>query len=140
MFSGADSERVATLRRFGATIGTAFQISDDIIDIASPAAESGKTPGTDLREGVHTLPMLYALGEDDQHGPRLRELLATPLVHEALVEEALQLLRTSAGLDRARRTLAEYADRARVELAALPLHPARDALESLVDYVVARTR
>jgi heptaprenyl diphosphate synthase len=140
MFSGADSERVAALRRCGAAIGTAFQISDDIIDIASPAAESGKTPGTDLREGVHTLPMLYALGEDGQHGRRLRELLAAPLVQEALVEEALQLLRSSAGLERARQTLAEYADRARLELAALPLHPARDALESLVDYVVARTR
>jgi heptaprenyl diphosphate synthase len=140
IFSGADSERVAALRRFGASIGTAFQISDDIIDIASPAAESGKTPGTDLREGVRTLPMLYALGEDDQDGARLRELLANPVVDDAVVEEALQLLRSSAGLDRARQTLAEYAHRARTEVAVLPRHPARDALESLVDYVVVRTR
>ena len=61
MFSGCPPEQVESLRRFGAAIGTAFQISDDIIDITSPSDSSGKTPGTDLREGVHTLPMLYAL-------------------------------------------------------------------------------
>ena len=61
MFSGCPPEQVESLRRFGAVIGTAFQISDDVIDIASPSDSSGKTPGTDLREGVHTLPMLYAL-------------------------------------------------------------------------------
>ena len=64
MFSGCPPEQVESLRRFGAAIGTAFQISDDIIDIASPSDSSGKTPGTDLREGVHTLPMLYALQDD----------------------------------------------------------------------------
>jgi heptaprenyl diphosphate synthase len=76
MFSGASTERIEALRRFGETIGTAFQISDDIIDIASPAAQSGKTPGTDLREGVRTLPMLYALAEQGPGVDRLRALLA----------------------------------------------------------------
>ena len=65
MFSGAAPEHTAALQRYGDLIGTAFQISDDIIDIASPADESGKTPGTDLREGVKTLPMLYALSPQD---------------------------------------------------------------------------
>lgn len=57
-FSGADTEHVERLARLGDAVGTAFQISDDIIDISSEAAQSGKTPGTDLREGVHTLPVL----------------------------------------------------------------------------------
>ena len=47
-------------RAIGDIIGIAFQVSDDIIDIASATGDSGKTPGTDLREGVHTLPVLYA--------------------------------------------------------------------------------
>ena len=64
-YSGADEATVATLRDFGEQIGVAFQISDDILDIASESDQSGKTPGTDLREGVPTLPVLYALRSDD---------------------------------------------------------------------------
>jgi heptaprenyl diphosphate synthase len=139
MFSGAAPTQIEALHRYGEIIGTAFQISDDLIDIASPADASGKTPGTDLREGVRTLPMLYALAEDGRSGARLRELLAGPITRDGEVAEALSLLRRSPGLDRAAATLAEYADRARAELDALPPCPARDALELLARYVVART-
>ena len=77
MFAGAPDEQVTAMSRFGELIGTAFQVSDDIIDIASPSGESGKTPGTDLREGVPTLPVLYALAGDGPEVPRLTELLGT---------------------------------------------------------------
>lgn len=137
MFSNAAPEHTEALHRFGDLIGTAFQISDDIIDIASPADESGKTPGTDLREGVRTLPMHYALALDPD--PRLAELLAGP-VSDDDVDEALTLLRKSPGLEQAVRTLGDYADRARAELEVLPPCSARDALELLARYVVARTR
>jgi geranylgeranyl pyrophosphate synthase len=139
MFSGASTERIEALRRFGETIGTAFQISDDIIDIASPAAQSGKTPGTDLREGVRTLPMLYALAEQGPGVDRLRALLAGPLTDDALIAEALWRLRESPGLDRAVRTLRSYTDSARSALAFLPPCSARDALASVTDYLAART-
>jgi heptaprenyl diphosphate synthase len=139
MFSGAPQERIDALRRFGETIGTAFQISDDIIDIASPADQSGKTPGTDLREGVRTLPMLYALAEGGPRIDRLRVLLAGPLTDDALIAEALWLLRESPGLDRAVRTLRSYTASARAELEMLPACPARDALASVTDYLAART-
>ena len=139
LFSGAPDRCVEALRRFGTAIGTAFQISDDVIDIASPAAQSGKTPGTDLREGVRTLPMLYALAEHGPQSDRLRELLSGPLTHGALVDEALTLLRRSGGLGSAVATLRSYAEAARAELAVLPAGTARDALASLTDYVVART-
>jgi len=138
MLSGAKPDQVEALYKFGELIGTAFQIADDIIDIASPADESGKTPGTDLREGVKTLPMLYALA--DPGSTRLHELLAVPLTEDADVDEALALLRTSTGLERTVRTLGEYAVRARAELDVLPPCPARDALELLAHYVVERTR
>jgi heptaprenyl diphosphate synthase len=138
MMSGAPVEFVTSLRRFGDTIGTAFQISDDIIDIASDTGELGKEQGTDLREGVRTLPMLYALA-DPATDPRLIELLAAPLTEDALVAEALDLLRASSGLERARDTLSDYARRARAELTSLPASPARDACESVADYLVART-
>ncbi|MCP3798948.1 polyprenyl synthetase family protein [Allokutzneria sp. A3M-2-11 16] len=140
MFSGADEKTIAALQRYGEIIGTAFQISDDIIDIASPASASGKTPGTDLREGVKTLPMLYALDEQGPRGERLRELLAAPITEDDLVTEALELLRESEGLERARKTLYGYADEARGELTYLPACPAKTALEGLADYVVDRSR
>ncbi|HKS49588.1 MAG TPA: polyprenyl synthetase family protein [Amycolatopsis sp.] len=139
MVSGAEPRHVDALRRFGDIVGTAFQISDDIIDIASPSHESGKTPGTDLREGVRTLPMLYALA-DPGTDPRLVELLAGPITEDVLVDEALELLRKSSGLDRALGTLSDYARRAREELSALPASVARDACEAVAEYLVARTR
>ena len=137
-FSGADAEQVERLHRLGGIVGTAFQISDDIIDIDSDPDESGKVPGTDLREGVHTLPVLYALRESGPDSDRLRELLATPVEREEDVAEALTLLRRSAGMVRAKETVAEYAAQARDELASLPARPGRDALATLVDYTVNR--
>jgi len=138
MFSGCTPEQVESLRRFGAAIGTAFQISDDIIDITSPSTDSGKTPGTDLREGVLTLPMLYAL-QDRAATDRLRVLLAAPITDDAEVAEALDLLRRSPGVTRAQEVLAEHADAARTELAKLPDCSAAAALSALTTYVVART-
>jgi heptaprenyl diphosphate synthase len=143
MFSGCTPEQVESLRRFGAAIGTAFQISDDIIDITSASDSSGKTPGTDLREGVLTLPMLYALQDDGQGdraaAERLRVLLARPITDDAEVDEALTLLRASPGVVRARATLAEHAAAAREELTQLPDCPAAKALSALTTYVVDRT-
>jgi heptaprenyl diphosphate synthase len=139
MCSGAAPEHVSALRRYGEIIGAAFQISDDIIDIASPSTESGKVPGTDLREGVPTLPTLYARADTSAEGARLRELLAAPLADDDLVSEALELLRRSPALEQARSTLLGYAERAREQLRALPACPARDALQLLTDYLLERT-
>jgi heptaprenyl diphosphate synthase len=139
MFSGCAPEHVEALRRFGSAIGTAFQISDDVIDIASPADSSGKVPGTDLREGVHTLPMLYALQETGQEAERLRVLLARPISDDAEVEEALELLRKARGLGRSRDVLADHAAAARAELGKLPDCAATAALSSLTTYVMDRT-
>ena len=138
MFSGADEDQVERLSRVGDIVGTAFQISDDIIDIDSDPDESGKLPGTDLREGVHTLPVLYALRESGPEADRLRELLVGPIEDDAAVTEALGLLRASAGIIEAKDTVAQYAARAREELAALPESPGRQALSTLVDYTIHR--
>lgn len=137
-FSGADPEHIARLERLGDAVGTAFQIVDDIIDIASETTDSGKTPGTDLREGVYTLPVLYALQESGPEADRLRELLVGPIEDEEHVAEALELLVRSPGMDAAKATLTKYADRARAELEALPQGPANVALRRLVDFTLAR--
>ncbi|HVX44229.1 MAG TPA: polyprenyl synthetase family protein [Mycobacteriales bacterium] len=138
-FGGADPATVESVRRYGEIVGTAFQLSDDLLDIASETAESGKTPGTDLREGVRTLPALYALQSTDPAHARLRELLAGPLTQDALVEEALELLRVAPAMEQARDTLRDYASRAQALLAELPDVPARAGLAALTDFVMART-
>ncbi|MFG1782772.1 polyprenyl synthetase family protein [Rhodococcus oryzae] len=137
-FSGASADDVVRLERLGDAVGTAFQISDDIIDISSVAAQSGKTPGTDLREGVHTLPVLYALREEGLDADRLRVLLDGPVTDDDAVAEALALLERSPGMAAAKAKLAEYADSAHAQLAELPQGPANDALGRLVDYTIAR--
>ncbi len=137
-FSGASAADVERLERLGDAIGTAFQISDDIIDISSVAAQSGKTPGTDLREGVHTLPVLYALQDEGADADRLRELLVGPVTDDDEVAEALKLLARSPGMATAKAKLAEFAVSAHAQLADLPPGKANDALRRLVDYTVER--
>lgn len=137
-FAGAEVEQAVRLRRIGGLIGTAFQMSDDIIDIVSDTEETGKEPGTDLREGIHTLPVLYALREIGPDADRLRQLLAGPVENDADLAEALRLVRMSEGMVRAKGVVAEHAAQARDELANLPDGPSRDALATLVDYTINR--
>jgi heptaprenyl diphosphate synthase len=137
-YAGVDATTIGILRAFGEQIGVAFQVSDDILDIASDSADSGKTPGTDLREGVPTLPVLYAL-RDATGDPRLRALVSRPLTDDDEHAEALALLRESSALAEARATLAGYATTARGMLADLPDVPARAAFESLTHMVIERS-
>jgi heptaprenyl diphosphate synthase len=142
MFGGASPEHIEALGRYGETIGVAFQLSDDLLDIAAESVQSGKTPGTDLREGVPTLPVLYALAGDDTDAAaaRLREIIsAGPVTDDGLHAEALGLLRDSVALKRARETVRSYAEEARARLSPLPDGPPRRALESLCDVIADRT-
>jgi heptaprenyl diphosphate synthase len=138
MLSGAPDSVTDLLTTFGERIGVAFQLSDDLLDVSSDAVVSGKTPGTDLREGVPTLPVLRALGSDPDGG-RLGELLAGDLTDDALHAEALALLRAHPAMALARDDLAGWAAAARSVLAPLPDTAARAVLESLCDLVVSRT-
>jgi heptaprenyl diphosphate synthase len=138
-FAGVDGALVEALTAFGEEVGVAFQISDDLLDIVSQDGASGKSPGTDLREGIATLPALFALAGVDPGEARLRELVAAPISDDADHAEALTLLRSSRSLARANEVLAQYADRARARLAEVPAGEVRDSLSALCDYVVTRT-
>lgn len=138
-FAGVPEDHIAHLRTYAEQIGVAFQLSDDILDVASESVESGKTPGTDLREGIPTLPALYALRSTDPSQARLRDLVSRPLFDDAEHAEALSMLRSSPAMAEARATLAGYADTARRSLDPLPDVPARRAFTALTELVVART-
>lgn len=144
LMAGATPEVVDILRQYGERMGTAFQLADDVLDIASDGHESGKTPGTDLREGVPTLPILLLqqlpVDPADAEDVRLRELLTLDLAaDEELHAEALKLLRRHPALERARRETLRYAEESRALLAPLPECPAKSALQGLCDAVAIRT-
>ncbi len=140
MFGGAPAAVARHTEAACDALGMAFQLSDDILDVASDSVQSGKTPGTDLREGVRTLPVLHALRSANPDGSRLRELLTDcDLTNPRLHAEALGLLRANPAMAAARDDLRRWADEARAQVLALPDVPARAAFESLCDYVVDRT-
>jgi heptaprenyl diphosphate synthase len=138
-FAGAPLEVEQALTSYGEKIGSAFQLSDDILDIASDSDESGKTPGTDLREGVPTLPVLLAKRSTDPADARLLELLGSDLSDDMLHAEALDLLRKHPAMDEARAYVLDRANEARELLKALPDGPVRDALDSFAEVVAIRT-
>jgi heptaprenyl diphosphate synthase len=138
-FAGVEEPLVQALTAFGEEVGVAFQLSDDLLDILSDGGVSGKSPGTDLREGIATLPVLLALAGEDPSEARLRELVAAPVTDDSDHAEALRLLRSSSALTQAAEMLEVYADRARERLAVVPDGEVREALSALCDYVVTRS-
>jgi len=107
MFSGCSPETVDIMERYGERLGIAFQLADDLLDISSTSGDSGKEPGTDLREGVATLPVLLVRQSTDPADDRLKELVGGDsgvggLRDEALHSEALGLLRAHSAMDEAR--------------------------------------
>ncbi|GGV27190.1 polyprenyl synthetase family protein [Streptomyces spectabilis] len=142
MMSGADETVVDVLTQYGERLGVAFQLADDVLDIASDSTESGKTPGTDLREGIPTLPVLRLRERVERLGLAediaLSELLDSDLTDDARHAEALSLLRAHPALEQARRDTVRYAQEARATLAPLPEGDAKAALVELCDLVVHR--
>ncbi|CAM5452936.1 polyprenyl synthetase family protein [Streptomyces atroolivaceus] len=142
LMAGADESVVDILTQYGERLGIAFQLADDVLDIASDSHESGKTPGTDLREGIPTLPVLHlrarAAAEGRPEDKELVELLDGDLSDDARLAEALRGLRAHPALEQARRDTVRYAQEARATLAPLPECYAKAALEELCDAVVHR--
>ena len=157
LFSGAPGEVADRIATACEQLGVAWQLSDDVIDIASDTAQSGKTPGTDLRQGVRTLPVLYALRSGAQSLPaqslaaqslaaqsdadrRLRWLLSeADLTDDALLHETLALLRGHPALAESRAHVLSWVQGARNDIMTLPDVPARAAFLALCDFVEKRT-
>ncbi len=134
----APEDVVAALTEFGERIGVAFQLSDDIIDVASESGDSGKTPGTDLREGVPTLPTLLARRSTDPADADLVRALSGPITDDDEVARTLAALRKHPAMDEARAVVQAEADAARALLDTLPDVPARVALNLICDTLATR--
>ena len=139
LLSGASSQVVEALTTFGEEIGIAFQLADDVIDIASQTNESGKTPGTDLREGVPTLVTLLVQKANRPEDQKLIASLAAPISDENEVAEVLAALRSHPALDEARTIALQYAENSRKLLTVLPVNETTSAFLTLCDSLVTRS-
>ena len=139
MISGAPADITDTVTVFGEKIGVAFQLADDVIDIASESNQSGKTPGTDLREGVPTLVTLNVMKSSNPADAELKRLLSAPIEDEPTVQQVLVALRNHKALDESREQLHQVAKQARGALGPLPINDATGALMSLCDAVIDRS-
>jgi len=133
--AGAPSEQVTAATEFGRALGIAFQLSDDVIDVAGREEETGKVPGTDLREGVWTLPVFETLAGRAPRGEELKSALDA-----ADVAKALDLLRSNGSVELALQTVGSWGEKARAALEPIPQGAARKALEQLAVFLSDRTR
>lgn len=143
LFLGGGSEEFAEpIRVYGESIGLAFQLVDDVIDLRSTGDESGKTPGTDLREGVPTLPLLLLekRAADNEHDRLAFDRVREGIKRDETLPDALAELADHPATEQALATAYEYANRAKSALDVLPDSSARKALYRLADYVVKRSR
>lgn len=141
MLSGAPSEFNEPMRIYGEKVGVAFQLIDDVIDI-SEAGPSGKTPGTDLRAGVPTLPVLLlrkAAAAGDSEAVALLELIDGGLEEDSKLQEALERLRKHEVAELAYLEAKRWADEAVEAIASLPEGSVKNALELFAQAVVDRT-
>jgi heptaprenyl diphosphate synthase len=138
LLSGASMEVVETLTKFGEKIGVAFQVADDLLDIASTETASGKTPGTDLKEGVPTLVTLFVMTDNDPADKVLIEKLSKPISDQDL-SGVIQELRNHKALKKVQDYLSNVAKEANQLLVDLPNGPAKSALENLTFALVNRS-
>ena len=137
-YAGASDDSVAHMERFGRSLGMAFQIADDLLDLLGDEADTGKSLGTDLEKQKPTLPLirLYDTVPADRRGD-LELLLQSS--DEADRRTLSQWLQQSDALDYARGVATRFADEARGELDHLPTSDAREILSDLTEFVVARS-
>jgi heptaprenyl diphosphate synthase len=131
VLGGCPQDQAEPLRLFGAAFGMAFQIADDLLDLSASQEDLGKPPGTDLRDGVYTLPLLYAVETE----PSLADQLGTPQPDVALIRKTV--VRTGA-FQRALDVAAEHVEEALACLDGAPEGPARDSLQRLTRLIIDR--
>jgi heptaprenyl diphosphate synthase len=137
LIAGLDTDAVEQLRRYGHSLGMAFQIADDVLDYVATSEEVGKPVGADLRQGTVTLPLMLALA-DREVGTRLRTILAKNDLNDADYQTVVTLVRNSTAISQAERSAQEFAREAAAELTGFPASTALVTLERVCDYVVER--
>jgi heptaprenyl diphosphate synthase len=140
MATDAPPRTSQALYRFGYNVGMAFQITDDLLDLCGTEKAIGKPPGSDLRQGNITLPVLYALQEESLREPLLKEINEIMIsTGNANSVAAVKLVRTSKGISIAEKLSDRYIAKALKALDALPDIPAKRNLADIARFVAKRS-
>jgi len=140
LLTEADPEHVAALGAFGTSLGLAFQITDDVLDLVGDESDFGKSVGRDLAEGMPTLPMIYAVADADGQAGELAKRIVRVGKTADEVRDLLKIIRASRGPARARERALEFHAAAVSALEALPDQPERESLHEVADFVISRVR
>jgi len=137
LVAGADDARIEAAGEYGRSLGTAFQLIDDVLDYAGDASEIGKNVGDDLREGKPTLPLIYVM---ENGTPEQRELIRSCIEQgdETHFDAVLAAVSSSGALDFTRRQAEAAARRAADAIADLPDNEYKAALLQLCSFAVDR--
>ena len=138
--SQASDEAITRLHDYGMHLGIAFQIIDDILDYTEDQTTIGKPAGNDLRQGMVTLPLIYALQDQSQNGyhQQVQSLLSESIRDEAAIKEVVDWVTRGYGIQQAFQDADLHAQKARAALYYFPASPDRDVLDELIDFVVER--
>ncbi len=137
LVAGAENEQIAHAAEFGRSLGTAFQLIDDVLDYSGNASQIGKNVGDDLREGKPTLPLIYLM----KHGtPEQCELVKNCIEQgdEKHFDEILSAITSCGALDYTRQEAIKASDRAVMSIASMPNGPYKDSLLQLCAFAVDR--
>lgn len=135
--SDAPRRQVWALGAYGHSLGMAFQIVDDVLDITAKPSEFGKPIGGDLRQGIMTLPMILALKLSTEPA-QLKTLLGKMDKTDDEVSETIGLIKATGAIDQSMRLVDLYVKKAKKHLLDLPTIPTRKALEDLAEFIRVR--
>lgn len=145
-FGGCSAQTISMLQDYGEAVGVAFQLADDVIDLTADAESSGKTPGTDLREGVATLPVLLLRQQaEDASAPQgqrdavaLLNLIDGDLSSDEALAQAVAAVVAHPVTEQSWQVAHSWAERAKQAVVELPESTVKSALISFADAVVDR--
>ena len=133
----ASEETVTALASYGREVGMAFQIVDDVLDFAGDPTHVGKPVGSDLRQGLVTLPVLYFMESHPDH-PDLQILLEGHVHDASLIENVVNAIRASGAITAALFDARQHVERGQSALANLPANDMRRALAELAEFILRR--
>ncbi|GCE25242.1 polyprenyl synthetase [Dictyobacter alpinus] len=142
ILSDANDEQVEWIHSYGLNLGVAFQIIDDILDYTEDQSTIGKPAGNDLRQGMVTLPLIYALQETSQNGhqQQVQTLLNSDEHNEKDILDIVDWVTHGYGVTMSMKEAHNFANKAREDLYHFPKSPDRDVLDEMIDFVISRKR